>query len=299
MNPNCPHCRGDGKDVIKFGTFFRHTDSRTVRRFRCNHCERHFSQATLSARYRQKKRRINHSIKLLLVSNVSMRRIALILNISRTTVSRRLNSLANEARDRQQRRLQYLSSFDKLQFDDLITIEHSKLKPLSVTVVVDPERWQIAGFCVAQIPASGLIAAASRKKYGRRADHSRRARRQLFTQLAPFLAPDILFTTDKHTDYTQLIGTLFPDARHEHYKGQPACVAGQGELKKGGFDPLFCINHVLAMLRANINRLIRRTWCTTKKPECLRDHLAIFVDVYNAQLSPQKQWPAITKTSMD
>ncbi len=29
----------------------------------------------------------------------------------------------------------------------------------------------------------------------------------------------------------------------------------------------------LAMLRANINRLVRRTWCTTKKPERLAAHI--------------------------
>jgi hypothetical protein len=29
------------------------------------------------------------------------------------------------------------------------------------------------------------------------------------------------------------------------------------------------------MLRANLNRLFRRTWCTTKKPEGLIDHLSI------------------------
>ena len=289
MNPNCPHCRGDGKDVIKFGTYFRHGDSRTVRRFRCRQCQRHFSHSTLAARYRQKKRRINHLIRVLLASGISMRRIAMLMGISRTTVARRLGSLAEEAEHRQRQRLNRLGGFEKLQFDDLITIEHTKLKPLSVTVVADPERWFIAGFSVAQIPANGHLAAVSRKKYGRRPDHSRLARRRLFRQLAPYLASNIHFVTDKHPDYPPLIRSLFPNAHHEQHKSRPGCVTGQGELKKTGFDPLFCINHTLAMLRANINRLIRRTWCTTKKPACLGYHLSIFVDFYNAQLSPRRK----------
>ncbi|MCT4641319.1 MAG: hypothetical protein N4A33_03410, partial [Bacteriovoracaceae bacterium] len=58
-------------------------------------------------------------------------------------------------------------------------------------------------------------------------------------------------------------------------------IAGQGELKRVYFDPLFKINHTLAMLRANINRLMRRTWCTTKDPIRLSDHLELFIYYYN------------------
>lgn len=288
MNPPCPHCRADGTDVIKAGRYFRANDSRQVNRFRCRGCTRHFSNATLSARYRQKKRRINLPIRKLLVAGVSMRRIALFLGISRTTVARRLQSLAAEARESQSRWREQLGPFRKLQFDDLITIEHTRLKPLSVCVVVDPDRWQIAGFCVAQIPASGHLAARSRDKYGPRRDRSRPARRQLFNELKPHIAPDAQFTTDAHSDYPALIRSLFPEASHTQHQSVRGCVTGQGELKRIAFDPLFCINHVLAMSRANINRLIRRTWCTTKVPERLADHLAIFVDVYNRTLSPRQ-----------
>ena len=61
-------------------------------------------------------------------------------------------------------------------------------------------------------------------------------------------------------------------------------MTGQGELKKLRFDPLFALNHTCAMLRANINRLFRRTWCTTKKKECLEDHLAVYMDFHNRVL---------------
>jgi hypothetical protein len=64
-------------------------------------------------------------------------------------------------------------------------------------------------------------------------------------------------------------------------------VTGQGELKKTTHDPLFAINHTLAMLRANINRLIRRTWCTTKKPERLIDHLWIYIRYHNTLIEEQ------------
>ena len=55
-------------------------------------------------------------------------------------------------------------------------------------------------------------------------------------------------------------------------------------LKKIRFDPLFSLNHTCAMLRANLNRLFRRTWCTTKKPERLALHIAMYVVFHNETL---------------
>ena len=69
------------------------------------------------------------------------------------------------------------------------------------------------------------------------------------------------------------------------YKGEKSRSYGQGELKKTKNDPLFSINHTFAMLRANINRLIRRSWCSTKKIQGLTDHLAIYAWVHNSQLT--------------
>ena len=67
-------------------------------------------------------------------------------------------------------------------------------------------------------------------------------------------------------------------------KGRRGCVVGQGELKAIGFDPIFAFNHTAAMLRANMNRLFRRTWCTTKTIRGLEDHLALYVKYHNEEL---------------
>jgi len=85
----------------------------------------------------------------------------------------------------------------------------------------------------------------------------------------------------EHARYPAAIKKHFPKATHRQYKSIRGCVTGQGELKKTQFDPLFSINHTLAMLRAKINRLVRRTWCTTKKNERLEDHMALYVDYHN------------------
>jgi len=53
-------------------------------------------------------------------------------------------------------------------------------------------------------------------------------------------------------------------------KGRRECVVGQGELKGGGFDPLFSLNHTCAMIRAHVSRLFRRTWNTQSESTGLK-----------------------------
>jgi hypothetical protein len=38
------------------------------------------------------------------------------------------------------------------------------------------------------------------------------------------------------------------------------------------------------MIRANVNRMFRRTWCTTKRRDRLEAHLVLYADYHNEQL---------------
>lgn len=171
-----------------------------------------------------------------------------------------------------------------VQFDDLITIEHTKCKPLSVTVVVEEGTRRILGLSVARIPASGRLSHIAKKKYGPRKDEARKTRLQLLRKLKPLINETAVIKTDEWPQYPPVVKTVFPRATHETYKSKRSCIAGQGELKSVVFDPIFSINHTLAMLRANINRLVRRTWATTKKPENLLAHLLIYAVYHNTEL---------------
>lgn len=288
MNRQCPGCRLSGSSVVRNGCYFRQSDSRHIQRFRCNACGKHFSSATFSACYRQKKRRVNHRLHALLSSTLSQRRLALLLRVSRTTIARKLTFLAAQARTRHKHTLVECmgreGQFEAVQFDDLETIEHTKCKPVTVTVVVDPSTRFIIDYAVARIPAKGHLAAISRKKYGKRKDESRQSRQQLFERLKSTVSAKAVFESDEHNHYPVLMRAHFPAAVHRQYKSIRGCVTGQGELKKTQHDPLFSVNHTLAMLRANINRLVRRTWCTTKELRCLDDHLAIYQDFHNRVL---------------
>ena len=163
-----------------------------------------------------------------------------------------------------------------MEFDDLETFEHSKLKPLSVVCAVESRSRRILGFRVAQMPAKGLLVVRSLKKYGKREDHRRYAREALFKDLKTIVHPTATVKSDENPHYPNSLKKYFPHCLHKVFKGRRGCVVGQGELKGGGYDPIFSLNHTYAMKRANINRLFRRTWNTTK----LRERLALHIEIY-------------------
>ena len=101
----CPHCKPistpeteNRKTSHKYGTFTRQSDGRRISRYKCLLCKKTYSSATDDLAYYQKKRRVNYQLKNLLASNVSLRRAAKILNISRTTVARKLAFLGMTSR---------------------------------------------------------------------------------------------------------------------------------------------------------------------------------------------------------
>ena len=284
MKKKCPNKKCTSPfSFKKDGHFKRKEDGKIIQRYRCKNCHTRFSSATFNLARWQKKRKVNTPLLQLLSSGVSMRRSAKLLKIARSTVERKLPYLGKVCALKNEKALKE-QKVSKLQVDDLITIEHSKLKPLSVAVAVNAETREVLGAEVSRIPAFGRLAKISVKKYGKRKSEHREALAVLMKKVAPVVKKDALIKSDGHKEYARAFKKFLPGRRSEIHLSEPACVAGQGELKKLKFDPLFTINHTLATLRANINRLIRRTWCTTKVPERLKDHLEIFIYYYNTFL---------------
>ena len=293
MKRICPNLQcAFPENIIRDGTFRRKDDCKTIQRFRCKSCRTRFSSATLTDSYRQKKRRINSPLLKLLSSGVSMRRSALILGVDKKTIERKLPFLGRKCRELNRRRREKLKGrIHNLLIDDLITKENSKLKPLSVTLAVDEDRRLILATEVSQIPAFGHLAKMAVKKYGKRGDRHFDGLTRLFQKIAPVVSPEALIKSDEHQRYPGFIKSYLPRAKHMTYPSERACVAGQGELKKVKFDPLFIVNHTCALLRANVNRLIRKTWCTTKDPARLTDHLEIFTYFYNEKILVKSMTP--------
>jgi hypothetical protein len=170
-----------------------------------------------------------------------------------------------------------------IELDDLETFEHTKCKPLSVTLAVESRTRRILALEVSSMPAKGLLVEKA-KKYGPRRDGRKEGRARLFTSLQDLVHEEGVLKSDSNPHYPPDVKKFFPRARHRRYEGKRGALGGQGELKKVVFDPLFSLNHTCAMFRANVNRLFRRTWCTTKRADRLRAHLFLYAEYHNAHL---------------
>lgn len=279
----CPKCGLVNAKAHPHGSFYsKHGGN--IARWKCVECGKTFSLATHSLCYKQHRRDMNPEIFRSLTSGVSQNRLAINLKLNRKTIVRKFLFLGALSKKIFQNMNLHLPKVDEMEFDDLESFEHTKCKPLSVTLAVEFPSRRILGFEVSQMPSKGLLAAISRKKYGVRKDHRPLAREKLFTQIKDLLHPNAHIKSDQNPHYAKDIQKHFPGSRHQTFKGRRGCVTGQGELKRGGFDPLFSLNHTCAKLRADLNRLFRRTWCTTKKPKCLELHIAHFALRHNVDI---------------
>ena len=274
--------------IIRKGSFFRKSDSRQIPRYFCKICQKHFSSTSAKSDAYQKKRRITPVLLKLLNSGVSQRRSAIILKVNRKTVVRRFRYLAKLEHARHELWLAETYKgrpLNHIQFDDLETSEHTKCKPLSVALAVDPETRKILNFKVNKMPAKGHLAKIALHKYGYRKDERAKGWDLMMKELKPWVRDNAIFRSDSNPHYPKFLFKHHPNAQHETSLGGRGAVTGQGELKKLHFDPLFALNHTCAMLRANLNRLFRKTWCTTKNKQGLIDHLSIYVTYHNQVLT--------------
>jgi hypothetical protein len=212
---------------------------------------------------------------------MSQRRIAKLYRISRTTVARKLIFLGQQATSELEELNRNRKPAEIIEFDDMETFEHSKCKPLSITLAVEHQTRWILGIEVSQMPAKGRLTKIALKKYGPRKDERALGRERLFRRIQGLISKTALIKSDENPHYIYDVKRFFPQAQHQRYKGQRGSIVGQGELKKIRFDPLFSLNHTCAMFRANVNRLLRKTWCTTKNRERLRFHLTMYAVFHN------------------
>ena len=295
MSYRCPRCRlnplhSDPRNlVVKDGFYRRRSDQKWIQRFRCKKCQKSFSSGTFDYCYRQHKRQFNQKIFEHLSSGVSQRRAAYLLRLNRKTIKRKFIFLGKFS-------ILNLRKFNLefppakiVEFDDLETFEHTKCKPLSVTLSVEYKSRRILGFSVSNMPVKGRLAIKALKKYGPRIDERKNGRAMLFHMMRGITAENLIIKSDQNPHYPKDVQKHFRRVLHLTYKSEKGAETGQGELKKIEFDPLFSVNHTFAKLRADVNRLIRKTWCTTKKSEMLRYHLAIYSLYHNQSLFAKKR----------
>lgn len=278
----CPCCRST---KINKNGFFRRKLSRSYsQRFVCKDCGKKFSASTFSITYFQKKPMINKLLFSLFCSSTSFRRCATILNVHYETIYYRFLWMTKLAERKQQEFLNNYTQPTELYLDEMESIEHTKLKPLTLPLIVDQDQ-KILGVSAGEIPAKGHLAEVSRRKYGLRENHSSDLIADLLSKLSKNYKP-LCVKSDAKPSYQNLIKNMWPKVRHLVYSRKSEKKKEQLYLnsEKKVFDPMFAINQRCAKLRDDIKRLARKNWCTTKKPENLRGHLLLYA-CYNNKVS--------------
>ena len=214
-----------------------------------------------------------------------MRRTAFLLGVNRKTVARRIPYLAAKSKQMLAATRQENASPKEVYLDELITFEHTRCKPVAVCMTVSKER-KILSLAASPMPPIGKhLKKVALKKYGIRPNLRRKGVKTCLKSLQDLVGENTVFHSDEETSYASLIRNQFPKNQHRTFKSKRAVIAGQGELKDRSKDPLFAINHTFAMVRANLARLARRTWVTTKKIQRLEEFLYIYAAFHNLEMT--------------
>lgn len=306
----CPNCgtpmsrKTSSNGTIKKGYFKTSANNyQPIPRYLCKKCGKWFSASTFKATCWQKKPWINKLLFHELCSGVTMSRAAKILEVNQKTVNRRFFWLARQAKTAHTAYLRAKrASVLQCQFDEMETYEHTKLKPLSIALAVAADGGKIIDAKVAEMRAKGRTARRSVQKYGLRKDLRVLACRNVIRNVAKVAAGRLQIACDRKRDYPALIHEILPEAVLTQYLSRKSTklldIAEDNlprheedeALSRKAFDPLFMLNHRCAKLRADISRLFRRTWSTTKKKFRLQMHLYLYIAYHNGY---QTVWSSI------
>lgn len=298
--PDCPTRSGGVFSHRLHGRYRRQCDGRLVQRFLCRECGRTFSVQSFRLDYRMKKPALLLQLFPLFVSKVTHRQSARVLGCTRRTVARRLGLLGSHAEgfhrrmlERKRRQKDLSGTF---QLDELETFEHSRrLAPVTLPLLIARRSYFILDLGTAALPCRGRLSPAYRRKreqreleIGVRKSGSREAVTACFETLARVYPPElpIRIQTDRKTDYAAILRQVFGSrVSHERHDSR---------RRRDYENPLFPINHTLAMARDGISRLVRRTWAASKLRERLRLHAWIWAAWRNYVRSITNEAPRVT-----
>jgi len=273
---SCPHCHKN--HFKKKGYYYRKISKTYIPRYFCLDCKSHFSTRTKSSTFRQKRPDLNKKVFDYLTSGVSLRRTAQKLCCHYQTVYRKFLWLSAKAKDFHDKQ-EFI--IEELQFDEMESIEHTKLKPLTVAVAVS-EKYEVLGLKVGRIPAKGPLSQISIKKYGPRVNESEQTLDALLGSLR--LKPkglSFVIKSDAKPSYKKKVKKHYPENPYQTFPAdqhkEKRRLMKYTNLEKRVFDPLFATNQRIAKFRDHIKRLTRRSWCTTKIKENLEKHLYLYV----------------------
>ena len=261
------------------GIFRRACDGRCVQRFLCLTCRRGFSVQTFRVDYRWRKPELDPLLLDDFVSKVTLRQSARTLRVTRRTVERRLVRFGEHARLFHEARLEGKTIGGVFQLDEAESFERDRRKkPLTLPVLIERSSRFLVHVEVAFLPARKASKPEHQSGARRveptspvRRSGSRSAVKRCFEALERRSKPGtrVLVQTDRKVTYPTILKDVF-GKRVVHERTH-------SKRKRDWKNPLFAINHTLAMMRDGLSRLVRRTWAHAKQKERLELALWIYL----------------------
>ena len=207
----------------------------------------------------------------------------MLLKINVKTVVRKFLFLAKNAESEHLEKLSQ-KSFDvsSVQFDEMLSFEHTRLKPLSIAMVVQKEGHRLIDIQVSESHYQGRLSAIAFAKYGPREDKSHEARTKVLETLQSQVQGVCHIMTDAKPHYKSEVARHVPCARLEQIKNRGGRLRRLLQARRQNIkDPMFELNLVAAKIRHNLSRMARKVWVTTKRAERLQKHLMLFLAYHN------------------
>lgn len=131
-----------------------------------------------------------------------------------------------------------------VQFDEIETFEHTRLKPVSITAAVRVKTGEIPEAQVATMNYKGHLTSISQQKYGFRDDTRDQAREAVFKKINDCSRPTLTIYSDEKSSYPPIAKKIVPHADFQTYKSIRA--SKKSGNRKNNNDKLFAINLVAA-----------------------------------------------------
>lgn len=268
------------------GSYRRKCDGLVVPRFTCRTCGSRFSRQTFRFNYRWRRPTLHLELFKDFISKVTLRQAARNTGAARATVTSRMRAMGAHCQQWHQDQLVDSAARFRGTFvmDEMESFETDRrVRPITIPVLIQKGSLFVIHAESAPLPPRGRLDAfrqlrklRDERLYGKRQSGSRAAVERTLLTLGPLLHPraSLNLITDRKSSYRKLVWTHFADRFGSH-------VQESSRTKRSPANPLFPINHTLAMLRDGVSRLVRRNWGAAKLRARLDEHIWIWIAYRN------------------
>ena len=275
--PKCPfHLSAEGWSWVRFGSFTRRCEPRTITRFRCGHCRRTFSSQTFSTTYYLKRPEIQLPLFYRLLTCAGYRQMAREMRCDPTTVMSQAARLGRHALLAQHRLRGGKTLEEPLVIDGFESFAYSQYHPLHLNLGVGARSHFTYGFTHSELRRKGKMRASQKRRRGwlettfGRPDP--KAIEKDMADAVKIAAPEpqaIVLRSDEHPAYPRALRRLGEwTIRHE-------CTPSV--LARTKRNPLFPVNRMDLLLRHSSANHKRETIAFSKRHQSVVERAAVLV----------------------